>query len=62
MLEDCAVEGAGLADELARAGEERLRETGEHVRRAARGAATAREAIALADRTLLGSGCHDEPR
>ena len=53
-LDELAAEGTGLADELERATEERLRETGEHVRRAAGYAEAARTAIRLADRTLLG--------
>ena len=53
-LEECAREGGALADELARADSDRLRETGEHVRRAADCARQACEAIRFGDRALLG--------
>ena len=56
VLDESAREGQALADELLRADAERLRETGEHVRRAAACAADAREAIRRADWTLLGGG------
>lgn len=53
-LEECARDGHALADELSGASADRLRETGEHVRRAAGYTEAARTAIRLADRTLLG--------
>lgn len=53
-LEECARDGRALADELTRADEERLRETGEHIRRAAGYAEAARTEIRIADRTLFG--------
>lgn len=55
MLKECAQEGGTLADELANAHGDRLRETGEHIRRAADYAAAARTSIRLADQTLLGA-------
>jgi hypothetical protein len=53
-LDEFAAEGHALAHELTRAEAARLRETGEHVRRAADYADAARTAIRLADRALLG--------